>query len=284
MPPDEIRSLDSILNGENTSEGSAAAEASASADEKADASGRPPADIVDDTGARETGSADDDAAKAKAEADAKAAADALAAAKAKDDADPSALTVLRKELQKTQRELAELKRGKKEPEKAPDPVEDPEGYEAHVDRKIATSTFDAVARISERAAIKTYGKETYDAMVDVFEAAVEKDPSLAKQLRESDDPAEFAFQTGKSIHERGGPNVSVAEATAKAVKAAEEKMEKEIGDRVKKAVDEIIAKRLPKSLADEQSGSGGGKVENPAERWAGPRPINEILGEKSRRR
>jgi hypothetical protein len=290
MTTGDTRSLDSILDGSNTSNDDTG-KASGAADAKPDAdTGTSSSASADDAAVRDLSDKANDDAVAKAAADKKAADDAAAAAAAapKDDAkkddQASALTVMRKELQEAQRKLRELEqRGeKKEPVKAPDPVEDPDGYDKYMDQKIEAQTFNAVAKISERTAIKTYGKEAYDAAVDAFEEAVKADPSLAKQLRDSDDPAEFAYQHGRQVIDRGGVNVSTADAVAAAEKRARDEMAKTIEAEVKKRVDAAIAAALPKSLAEEQS-SGGGKSENPATNWAGPAPLTDIFGEKKRR-
>lgn len=92
-------------------------------------------------------------------------------------------------------------------EDAPDPLVDPVGYARHIEAKIVSRD---VAR-SESRMIKKVGAEDFAEKRSVFVAAVQQDPSLARQMIDADDPAEFAYEMAKKLIEQRNGSSSPSE-------------------------------------------------------------------------
>lgn len=75
--------------------------------------------------------------------------------------------------------------------KPPDPVEDPEGYAAHLENRQAQSEWKLKAEIS-RSVVASL-KDDYAEKEKVFVEMAETNPSLIQQMRASENPAMFAY-------------------------------------------------------------------------------------------
>jgi hypothetical protein len=96
-----------------------------------------------------------------------------------------------------EQEIAALKSGQTE---KPDVFTDPEGtVQRLVDQKIAPVKQRFFA-MSVQAAEKQYGAE-FEAAAEQFMALAEANPGLIQQLKDSEDPGEFVYQTGTNTPE-----------------------------------------------------------------------------------
>lgn len=103
----------------------------------------------------------------------------------------------------------------------------------------------------------------YDEKVEHFKAAVQQNPFLLQELKAAPNPAEYAYNAAQRILEaksysQPGPSMEEMEAKVR------EKIMAEIG---------LNKPQAPTSLANEQS---KGSRSGPA--WAGPTPLNQLLG------
>ncbi len=182
---------------------------------------------------------------------------------------------MRKQWQETQKQLANLEgqltalrqQQVKPAEEAKQP-DDPEldfygnpiGF---VDKRVQTveqQLRDFRFKTSLRAAVKAY--PDFAEAEAAFVAAAQRNPNLAQQLQAHDDPAEFAYQTGKEIIEYEAFRRHRAQQGAAPVAPSSSQ-----------AAPQPPAKpTIPKSIAGAR-GSGAG-VTQP---WAGPRSLDEIL-------
>lgn len=98
--------------------------------------------------------------------------------------------------QELEQRLADLE--KPQP-KAPDPIEDPEGFAAFQDNKMAESAYKLKADISRALMMEL--KDDYEELEAVFMEMAERDKTLVASIRESDNPAKFAYETAKEHRE-----------------------------------------------------------------------------------
>ena len=80
-----------------------------------------------------------------------------------------------------------------EPEKLPDPVEDPEGYAAALEQRQAESAFKQKADLSREVMMSIH--DDYGDKEAVFMQMAESDPSLVGKLHAAANPAKFAYDT-----------------------------------------------------------------------------------------
>jgi len=93
---------------------------------------------------------------------------------------------------------------KDDDEDAPDPVDDPEGYEDYVERRVEGKIYVKRMETSRDAMLehKEYGAD-YAEMEKLFVyLANTEDSNLAQKMNESSDPALFAYQTAKKYQEQ----------------------------------------------------------------------------------
>lgn len=100
---------------------------------------------------------------------------------------------LRQEAQEELKKYKEKESEQKEAVPVPDPVEDPEGYAAHVG-KIAVDTKITVSR---DLLMSTAGFEDYQDMENKFVELTKENPALIAKMRNAPNPAKFAYQTAK---------------------------------------------------------------------------------------
>lgn len=100
--------------------------------------------------------------------------------------------------QEAERELAELRaqsaRPKQEPTQAPDPYEDPVGYNAYVQQTVQATEWKMRAEMSGRFAEQVHGKEKVEAAVAWAQEQGVKDPTLGQRVQAQTDPVGFVVQ------------------------------------------------------------------------------------------
>lgn len=84
---------------------------------------------------------------------------------------------------------------KVEPEKTPDPIEDPEGYKASLEKQAEQSGYRLRADISRSVMLSLH--DDYAEKEAEFMALAENDPTLVTKLQAADNPAKFAYDTAK---------------------------------------------------------------------------------------
>jgi len=104
----------------------------------------------------------------------------------------AALKEEREKRQALERQFAELKARVDQPQQvaqapqrqqAPDPYEDPEGYNAYVQSTVAQTEWKMRAEMSGRFAEDKYGKDTVEAAVAWAQAEGAKDPTLGQRVQ-----------------------------------------------------------------------------------------------------
>lgn len=90
------------------------------------------------------------------------------------------------ELRATKSELQALRDAQKAKAEMPDPLLDPEGYQATQQRIIDEKVWDVTARTSEIAARRYYGEDVVKAAFEALQA--QNDPLLGMHIRRSADP------------------------------------------------------------------------------------------------
>lgn len=124
------------------------------------------------------------------------------------EADPKqvplkALQEEREKRQALERQFAELKARVDQPQQvaqspqrqqAPDPYEDPEGYNAYVQNTVAQTEWKMRAEMSGRFAEEKFGKDTVEAAILWAQAEGAKDPTLGQRVQLQSSPVEFVVQ------------------------------------------------------------------------------------------
>jgi len=178
----------------------------------------------------------------------------------------------RRKRQELERRLAAIEQERtKEP--VPDPVEDPEAYDAYQDKKRQTERLQDRVAVSEDIVRLHVGEDEYAKAEEAFVAEMERDPSLANQAMADRNPAMFMYKTGKAALDRqeiGDPR----EFAAKQVAAALEKQKADNDAYIEKMVQEKLSELVPKSLADNAS-AGARSEQKPVD--DGPTPIEQLL-------
>jgi len=188
----------------------------------------------------------------------------------------------RERRQKAERELEELRASKpKEEDETPaDFFDEPDkAVSQAVRREMAKQRETLLSEATQHARNLFFNHaenlarsrhDDYDAMRDKFIAEVQKNPALARQLSEANDPGEFVYSQGKMLQELGevGGNLAAYRAKVEAEIRASIKAE-----RAEKA--QRVAS-VPQSLNTEPSRGAG--VEGG--QWSGPTPLTDILPTK----
>lgn len=151
----------------------------------------------------------------------------------------------------------------------PDRWEDPEGYDrwlvnqaSVVAREEAVQAFN-LQRIHSSAAQFRADKPDYDEAIHVFGQMADMNPGLVQQMQQADNPAAFAYETGKLQSEiiRHGSLQGYIAAQVEAQKA-----------QALQAVTSQLPTSAPPSISSDRSVGGRS---GPA--WAGPTPLSDIL-------
>lgn len=115
----------------------------------------------------------------------------------------AALKEEREKRQALEREFAALKARVDQPQQVaqqqqrqpiPDAYEDPEGYNAYLEQRIAQAMWAERAERSGRDAERTYGKDTVEAAILWAQAEGAKDPTLGQRVQRQSSPVEFVVQ------------------------------------------------------------------------------------------
>lgn len=174
----------------------------------------------------------------------------------------------RKKRQELERRLAALE-GVKPKEPAKSFWDDPEGALQTFEQKIEGVALNT--RLNTAEAICRSKHTDFDEKIAVFAEIINQVPGLHQQWLSTPDPAEFAYQTGKShldLRQAGG----IPELRAQIEKETRVKVEAELKDKYEKAAAQRAA--LPGSLSDARSTG----VNRPV--WGGPTSLDGILGSK----
>lgn len=112
----------------------------------------------------------------------------------------SAFMGVKDELKQTKELLKQYKEQVAEPDAdAPDPVEDPKGYEAHIKAKVLKEEREERINDSRSKALETY--EDYLEKEKVFMFLASQDQSLVNEMNESNNPAQFAYDKAKAYQQ-----------------------------------------------------------------------------------
>ena len=84
-----------------------------------------------------------------------------------------------------------------EPQKAPDMFEDPEGYQAYLDKRMDDRLLMQRIEMSESLVRNQVGEEEFNSAMDAFEKSALSDPSLVVGMRNAAVPAQFAYEHGQ---------------------------------------------------------------------------------------
>lgn len=207
----------------------------------------------------------------------------------KADADPQeafkkAAIDERRKRQATEQRIAaleeQLRQATQGMQKAPDMFEDPEGFSQWQDQKRQHDLTQMKLAMSEsmfRDSLEQQGKaDEFEEAAEYFKAETQRNPALVQQMLNHPNPAKFVYQTGmrfKSLEEIGDP----ASYRARIEQETEARLLPKLDELVNAKVQELLAERLPKSLAGVQS-AGGRNTQAPVD--DGHVPLSAILGEK----
>jgi len=162
----------------------------------------------------------------------------------------SALLDEREKRQKLEREREELrqKQQSQEPEKKPDFWENPEAAISQVQEQVEQRIMNERLNFSEQFARQTHGDEAVEAATKAFQEAAQKDPALAVQLRQQNDPYGFVIGWHKkqSFLEQVGDDPD----------AWMKQKEAEIRERLQAEMQPSRPQTPPKSLASAPSAGG----------------------------
>ena len=130
----------------------------------------------------------------------------------------AALKEEREKRQALERRMAELesRAGQQQPQaqqvrqKAPDPYEDPDGYDAHVKATVAETEWRMRAEMSGRFAEGKHGKETVEAALTWAQEQAKVDPTLEYKVRAQASPVEFVideYKRSQTLSALGGMTI-----------------------------------------------------------------------------
>jgi hypothetical protein len=177
-----------------------------------------------------------------------------------------ALLEEREKRQQYERELKEFReqqeKAKQSAPKLPDYFEDPEGYNAAVEKlvqervsgleqKVNQQMSAAWLSMSERAAKARY--QDFDEKLAAFEQEARNNPVLAAQMMQAPDPGDYVYQTGKKLLALSTtPDLDTLREQMREELRAELMAEMKQGEEQKKAK----LAQVPRSLSNEQSAAG----------------------------
>jgi type IV secretory pathway VirB10-like protein len=181
-----------------------------------------------------------------------------------------ALQEERRKRQELEARLAEYEaRRPPEPVTPPDPWDEPDAHSQWLIQQAATvARHEALAEFENRQIARSANQarakyQDYDDAVGIFSQMMQQNPALERQLRDHENPGEFAYTTAKTQMEIAQYGSIDALIQAK-VKAETERLQAEL----KPAP---TPPTIPNSLADQQSSRGGSTTYSPPS-------LDEILG------
>lgn len=185
----------------------------------------------------------------------------------------AALQGEREKRQAAERELAEFRaraaqtqpQAQQTQQKAPDPYEDPEGYNAFVQNTVAQTEWKMRAEISGRFAEDKYGKDTVEAAILWAQEAGVKDPTLGQRVQMQSSPVEFVveeYKRSQTLQALGGKSLEdyiQEQAEAKGWIVSQQ------GDAGASSIQKPSSPKPPKSLSQAPGNGGIGKAPKEAD-------------------
>lgn len=171
--------------------------------------------------------------------------------------------------QELQKELDSLRAEPKEPEKVPDPVEDPEAYANYIESKNAASQF--ATRISVSQELMRQLHDDYDEKEALFTQLAKDDPTLVAGLNKATNPAKFAYDMAVK-HER----MSQYDNFEDAVSAQVAKQVETIKEQLKAEFEKSYEAKLKEATSLPPSGAKGSQGSDST--VPGEESLTDILG------
>lgn len=84
-----------------------------------------------------------------------------------------------------------------QPQYTPDPYEDPEGYDAYVNQRLAAQKWETTTQISQVMAYQTHGQQVVDEATAAFLAEAQRKPWLHQELQVQAHPYDYVVQWHK---------------------------------------------------------------------------------------
>lgn len=166
-------------------------------------------------------------------------------------------------------EIAELRKPQR-----PDEYEDPEGAREYDRNEQDSRRWKDRVDISQEVMREIH--EDYDEVEAVFRAEAVKNPALQAQLAAHPLPAKFAYQEGKRLQQvqamGDDPAAYIERIKDEAAKAAREAVLEELKRQGQAVTNASVPDSLAEAPSAPQKGNSG---------WDGPKPLGEILGERS---
>lgn len=103
----------------------------------------------------------------------------------------------RQRLEQRLRELEQAEKGQKSEGEAPDPLEDPKGWEKKQQERLEQQILNERFNTSEMFARQQYGEREIDEAVEAFKELAAKDATLAAKMRANPHPYGFVMETVK---------------------------------------------------------------------------------------
>lgn len=175
------------------------------------------------------------------------------------------IKAMRKALKATQRELAQLRQDRdRVQQQAPDPIADPQAYQQYTQESVASLLHHERLATYEEAAREKHGDEAVETALETFREMVIANPALFAEADKQRNPFKFimkAVEDAKLREEMGDPKAYADKIRADTRKEMMVEVEKLVEEGIRKA----LGQRLPQSLADEQTQSGGRIDDQPTE-------------------
>lgn len=172
----------------------------------------------------------------------------------------------RQELERRLQQFEQQRNQQQEPAKAPDPIDDPEGYQQYQDQRTLNDRIELSLEIGREM------HQDFDDVAKAFYEEAEKNPLLAQQAIQNKAPGLFMYREGQRIlrqREIGDPE----DYAKRKVDEATAELRKELDELKAKLTNDEKRSQIPPSLAGEAS-SGTGNPKQPSHT-----PLSNILPE-----
>ncbi|MBT11843.1 MAG: hypothetical protein CMI02_07400 [Oceanospirillaceae bacterium] len=173
----------------------------------------------------------------------------------------------RQDLERRLQQLEQQRNQQQEPAKAPDPIDDPEGYQQYQDQRALNDRIELSLEIGREM------HQDFDDVAKAFYEEAEKNPLLAQQAIQNKAPGLFMYREGQKIlrnREIGDPETYAAQKVAEATGP----LEARIKELEAKLESESKRSQIPPSLAGDRSVGSRGAPEEPVDV-----PISALLNE-----
>lgn len=185
---------------------------------------------------------------------------------------------LRDEIKALKQDLAKKPEEQQEEpqrEALPDPLEDPEGYEAALTARIEQSY--TQKRLSDSETRARANHEDFQDKFDLYLRAAALDPSMVQDVMSHVDPAERAYQLATELETSLQPANS-EEARAEIEKAVTEKLQSKHNEEIAALKKEIADLKLQNQLPDDFSGvSSDGSMRSSKDSAPVHTPLKDVL-------